>query len=326
VYSSLIADTEILIMLGFIAIIAVTLSYQYGKSRAVQVPRSGYRVPDLRELVVMAKYAVLTVGAKNLQEKLVEALGPLWTGEVQGNTILLRLIRHKFFSEPRLKLPWRKAGEKGYERMLWETRSGLPMDVQMVGSYSLQTNWVFDVTIRPVLYYRITQMQLLECTDQDIQEAQHECVLFAERLRGIMAATELQPPSVSSFGPVTDVRRRLIQFGLNSQADLLAQAETKIPKGEAQDAVKNCRSAVEQVTESLMMRQKLLPTNSFKNNLERLVSKKYIDGWASSFIHDIYYSPVSQIAHDKDAVGPQVAKYLLRVTEDTISFLLDRIS
>jgi hypothetical protein len=71
---------------------------------------------------------------------------------------------------------------------------------------------------------------------------------------------------------------------------------------------------------------KLPPTNSFKNNLERLASKKYIDGWVSSFIHEIYYTPVSQIAHDKDVVGPQVAKYLLRVTEDTISFLLDRIS
>jgi len=291
-----------LFMLGIIAVSAVAISYQYGKSKAVQVPRSGYRVPDLKELVVTAKYAVVTTGPKNLQEQLVEALssyqgGPIWIGEVQGNTISLRLFRPQFFAEPRLKPPWRKAiGKSSYARMLWETRSGVPMDVQMVGSYSLQTNWIFDVTIRPVLYYRITQMKLLECTDQDIQEAQHECVLFADRLRGIMAGTELQPPSISSFGPVTDVRRRLIQFGLNSQADLLAQAETKIAKGEAQDAVKNCRSAVEQVTESLMMRQKLPPTNSFKNNLERLASKKYIDGWASSFIHEIYYSPVSQIA------------------------------
>lgn len=42
-------------------------------------------------------------------------------------------------------------------------------------------------------------------------------------------------------------------------------------------------------------------------------------------IYEFYYRLVSEDAHDKYVPGPKEARFILRVTEDNIEFLLDRI-
>jgi len=83
----------------------------------------------------------------------------------------------------------------------------------MVGSDLRNGEIEFDVTIHPSLYKLVTQLKRLECTDQEIQEAQHECILFANELNGIMGGTELERPSIVS--PVvsrTEVRNQIYMF------------------------------------------------------------------------------------------------------------------
>jgi len=317
-------------------LLLVLVAYSYGRSGKVQVPREGYRLPSLRELVVTAKFSVVATSVVEVHQKLMQTLNPhaelpFWTGTVHGNFIELQFTRpqevEEWIKQPLLKWHWRKPSPLNlYYRTLRESRSGIPMNVTMIGSNSSQGAIDFDVTILPNLYYWVNQLKLLECTSQQIEEAQHECCSFADELRGMLGGTELQAPQVSAVGPATDVRRKLTRYGLDSQADLLTQAETKIMGGQVEDGVKNCRSAVEQVTEKLIIRHGLHPTNTFANNITSLESNKYLDPQIGEFIRRGLYAFLSSVAHDKYAPTPRVAKYVLAMTEETVDFLLDRLS
>lgn len=311
-------------------------AYSYGRSGRKQVPREGYRLPRLRELVVTAKFSVVATSVVEVHRKLMQTLNPhaelpFWTGTVQGNFIELHYGRpqevEEWIKQPLLKWHWRKPSPLNlYYRTLLESRSGIPMNVTMIGSYSSQGAIDFDVTVLPNLYYWVYQLKLLECTSQQIEEAQHECCSFADQLRGMLGGAELQAPQVSAVGPATDVRRKLTRYGLDSQADLLTQAEMKIMGGQVEDGVKNCRSAVEQVTEKLIIRNGLHSTNTFANNITSLESNKYLDPRIGEFLRRGLYAFLSSVAHDKYAPTPRVAEYVLAVTEETVAFLLDRLS
>lgn len=329
-------DPAMFAMISVLVMLLVIAAYQIGRTRAIQVPRGGYRSPTLREIVVTAKFSVPATTTEEVCRRLLETLNPspiapFWTGTVKGNFIELQYRRpekvRELVEQPLLNWHWRKTSPlKQHQHTLFESRAGIPMGVQMLGNPSGTGKIDFDVTVLPVLYYRVTQYHLMECTPQQIEEAQHECSSFVNELRGILGGDELQSPQVTASGPATDVRRKLVQFGLNSQADLLTQAETKIMAGQIDDGVKNCRSAIEQIAEKLMIRHRLRPTNAFANNISSLESNKYLDPQIGEFIRKGLYTVLSGVAHDKYAPGPKVAKYILATTEETIGFLLDRMS
>jgi len=323
-----ISDSNLILIVILVALLIVAV-YEHGKSKARvrSVPREGYRTPHLEELIVRAKYAVKATNVEQVYSRLYAALNPeprietYWYGDRQGNTIIFE----RELGEPRTK-PSKELDytEKFFQKLI-ETRSGVPMDVVMVGSDVGNGSIEFDVTIRPVMYRRIGQLHLLEYTDQQIQEAQHECTEFANQLKGMMGAVELEPPAIRLAASITDLRKQLRRLGMPSQADLLVEAETKISIGQAPDGVKNCRSAVEQVLRNLMKRVGLDPTDSFKHDLDRLVKHQHVDPWISESIHQFHYRLLSEDAHDKYRPKPMEAEYILALTEETISFLLKRI-
>jgi len=311
------------------AIFVAYLAYDYGKSKArfYYVPRNGYRSPDLGQLVISAKYAIKATSIEQIYEKMQDNLnfgrpGSLWIGSLRGNTITFTRV----LGTPRKDLLRKHKDESPFLLKLGETRSGSPIDFLMVGSDVKDGRIEFDVTVRPVLYRQIAQLGKLECTDQEIQDAQHECISFVQSvLKGMSGGTEIDPPSVRSARLTTDVRRRLTMWAMPSQADLLDKAEAKIIAGAPEDGAKNCRSALEQVLENLMTRVSLERTDSFIHNLERVASHKYLDPWVVESIHQFYYRLVSEDAHDKYKAGPKEARYILLMTEATIEFLLSRI-
>lgn len=322
-------DISYAFALVVVAIFVAYLAYDYGKSKArfYYVPRNGYRSPDLEQLVIRAKYAIKATSVKQIFEKIQDNLnfgwpGSLWTGDLRGNTISFTRV----LGTPRKDLLRRFKDASPFLLKLGETRSGIPIDLLMVGSDVKDGRVEFDVTVRPALYRQIAQLGKLECTSQEIQDAQHECISFVQSvLKGMPGGIEIDPPSVRSASLMTDVCRRLTMWGMPSQADLLDKAEAKIIAGAPEDGAKNCRSAVEQVLENLMIRVGLERTDSFTHNLERVASHRYLDPWVAESIHQFYYRLVSEDAHDKYRPGPKEARYILSMTEAAIEFLLSRI-
>lgn len=312
--------------------------YAYGKTKArvYVVPRTGFRAPDLGQLVVRAKYLVKGMTFDQVFDNLYRALNnefeeTEFMGETHGNAMTFTRTLVKLKKAPsRFGLrSGREHSEESYQKeyflKLAKTRSGIPMKVVIVGN-NVEGGIELDLTLMPVLYNKIAQLGWPQCTDQDIQEAQHECTTFAGQLKGMMGAAELEKPSIHPPTLVTDVRRRLIALGMSKQAELLQEAEAKITAGVPSDGVKNCRSAVEQVSASLMTRVGLGQTDSFKHDLDRLVSNRRLDPWIADSIHRFYYALVSEDAHDKYRPGYDEGKYILAMTENTIEFLLKRIA
>jgi hypothetical protein len=302
----------------------IFLAYQAGqrKTHFYPVPRHGYTTPDLRQLVVKAKYKVKAESVEDIESRLKNL--EKWLVYRRGNVIFVKL---PIFTASRRRNPFSKNEDRQQEyfRNLAATRHGIPFDLSMVGS-KLNGAWEFDVTVRPVLYFQITQLGMLECTEQDIQDAQHECIQLANEVRGMVEGVELEAPGTRATRLPSNVQKELVKLRLTAQAELLTQAQDKMLTGNSPDGVKNCRSALEQVLDELLDREGLGRTVSFKHNLDRLVAQKYLEPVLASSIYQFYYRLVSEDAHDKYSPRPQDAQYILALTEDTISYLLKRLS
>lgn len=328
------ADTmDLPTALIFIVLAALT-AYFYGKGKRQIIRISGedYQIPALNQIIVNAKYVVKAASIQDVYEVLKGELNQgmaqvFWKGVRQRNALTFdRVLPESLLDSLREKVDLKKLD--GFQKrtlVMSRTRSGLPMQLRMVGSETESGEIEFEATVLPVMYFKIAQTSQKEFTKHEIEEAQHECMSFASQLRGIIGGREVEPPRVMSPVSQTDVRRRLVSFNMTSQAELLASAETKIQKGEAPDGVKNCRSALEQTVEKLITRINLEPTDSFRHNLDRLVKNRYLDPLIADSIQEIHYRLLSEDVHDKYSPKPKEARFILDMTETTIGFLLGRI-
>lgn len=324
-------DLVTLILLILTAVIAYTFGKGKTKIVYLQVPRRGYKSPDLRQLIVKARFSV-TDNAEDVEKKLKASLNPdsdnpQWLITKKGNVIEVHLLVGILRDSYDLMSPRKRDdpdSQAEYFAALDKIRAGIPKDVLMVGSEN-DGRLEFDVTVRPVLYFKVTQTHVLECTEQEIQEAQHECAMFASKLSGIIGGKEIEAPTARALALPSDVQRVLVALGMQSQANLLVEGEDKILSGNSPDGVKNCRSALEQVLQQLMTRKALDPTNSFKHNLERLVSKNYLNHTMKEAIYEFHYRLLCEDTHDKFSADPREGKYIMAVTQDTIDFLIDAV-
>jgi hypothetical protein len=327
----------VLLVLGLVGLVA----YDYGKRRTkADYDSKEYRPPNLGQLVVKAKLRVEAQSMGEVASKLMHGIGPNQQGLKSPTTMVSRIpgflitsagnlidLTHPLIQRrgPSIFNKLRTDDQQKYFKKLSETRPGIPIHAQMVGEKQ-DGDICFDLTIKPALYMKVTQLvDFRKCTEQDIQDAQHECASFANETRGIVEGTWDEEPAAGGSRFPSDVQNELMTFGMTKQAELLSEAEGKIAGGAPPDGVKNCRSALEQVVENLLARMQLDRANSFKNNLLRLVSHKYLDQQLADAIYEFYYRLVSEDAHDKYEAGPKEARYILSMTESAIHFLLDRV-
>jgi hypothetical protein len=318
-------DISELAIVALVLALATFFAYDEGKKRArfYFVPRRGYLTPDLRQMLVTAEFRVKGTSTAEAAGKLREALNPnsslsSWIVTTHGNMITL--------AYPLVTDSLRKPDEyqKAYFRNLVGKRSGVPLGVDIVGTEH-DSYMDFDIEIKPALYFKVTQLREMECTEQEIQDAQHEGIAFANKIRGVIGAAELEPPAPQGGRFPSSVQKNLTAFGMGRPAELLSEAEQKIVGGRSSDGVKNCRSALEQTLESLVERNGLGKTGSFRHNLDRLIAKKYLAKEMADAIYEFYYRLVSEDVHDKYSAGPKEGKYVLDVTEVTIGYLLERL-
>ena len=168
------------VVLVLVVTILVIFAYSAGqrKARFYPIPRRGYTTPDLRQLVVYAKYRV-TGNIDDIELRLRNGLNPSYSANIidslewgitrQGNVIRASYLTVRLRPRSRFRRNRKRASDDEYFRRLAATRHGVPHDLRMVGT-NLDGAWEFEVTVRPVLYYQVTQGTSLECTEQDIQE------------------------------------------------------------------------------------------------------------------------------------------------------------
>lgn len=130
-----------LVIVGICLVVAVYIAYDVGKSKArtYYIPRRGYKSPDLRQLIVKAKFSVDET-VDEVSKKLSASLNPYsvpsqWIITTKGNVIELSYPvlppREPFFPRKRKK---NVDEDEEYFAALRRRRSGVTHDVLMVGS------------------------------------------------------------------------------------------------------------------------------------------------------------------------------------------------
>ncbi len=302
-------------------ILVAVIAYMFGKQRELskRFPKDAYRRPELEQLVVRARYGMPYMAVDEILEKVVKSLNyggqvELWGGASVGQSIILvRKLpapRNRFFDR-----------SDDYFKQLSNARPGLPNEVSIIFDHEQGGRMEAEILVKPVMYFIIAQQGGIDQLGQHISDAQIEATELIKKIMvAVLGGTEIEPAAVRPLVRITELRSKLAQRGLNSVSELLSQADTKLIQGNPEDAVKNCRSVLEQVME-YTMEHTVGKTDKFGNDLTKLRANKKIDKWTETFISS-FYSYISEDVHDRFKANPGEGKLVLQTTETVCDYLL----
>jgi hypothetical protein len=199
-------------------------------------------------------------------------------------------------SETKVKELWAKIRDK--------RRTGMPLTLSLIVIEHQEGGILLDVECRPALWYRITQTARASCSENDVQEALLECSLFVKSVMSGLKGKAIEPVSVYPIIQRTEIKSRLLNLGLNDTVDHMNKAERHIVQNNFEESLKSLRTAFEKMIDWELKKRGLDKTDNYKNDLERLKSKGFIDSITTELIQT-YYRCLSNIAvHAKGEVPP----------------------
>lgn len=246
--------------------------------------------PTLESITVKGKYRLLATDFSHIAFLIYEFLKEYgWVKYYEiGNSIILQHVK-----------PGAEVGS-----YLKKTRPGLPMYLSLILVEKLQNSILVEVECRPTMWFRISVLGENEFTDNQVQEALLETESFVKQTMSAFEAKEVEPISVYPIIQRTEIRNRLLNLGLEEAVRHLDKAEKHIVQNNFEESLKSSRTAFEKMIDWEIKKRGLEKTNNYKNDLERLQSKGFIDLITTELIQT-YYRCLSNIAvHAKGEVPP----------------------
>ncbi len=152
--------------------------------------------------------------------------------------------------------------------------------------------------------FHITRLTTKEFEENQIQEALIECGLFMKKAMSGLKGRWIEPIAVYPIIERQEIKSRLLNLGIEETVDHLEKAERHIVQNNFEESLKSSRTAFEKMIDWEIKKRGLEETNNYKNNLERLKSKGFIDPLTTELIQT-YYRCLSNIAvHAKGEVPP----------------------
>lgn len=248
-----------------------------------------YIIPSLESITVKGKYLIRS-GFDAIEKKLREALEPhLWKVMYDiGESITLL-----------------KRGDKWPDH-IERLRAGTPTYLSVIVIEHSTTGVLVEIECRPAMWFKISTLKQSSFTENEVQEALFESRSFVKQVMSIFKAKEVEPISVYPIIERMKIRSRLQNLGLKRIVKLLGKAEKHIVQNNFTDSLKSSRTAFEKMIDWQMKKRGLDETNNYRNNLERLKSKGYLDSHTTELMQT-YYRYLSNIAvHEKGEVEPGI--------------------
>jgi len=156
------------------------------------------------------------------------------------------------------------------------------------------------------MWYRISQLLEANFTENQVQEAISDCRAFVKQIMSIFKGKEVEPVSVYPIIQRTEIKSRLLNLGLEKVVSLLNEAEKHIVQNNFKESLKSSRTAFEKTIDWQIKKRGLEQTNNYRNNLERLRSKGFLDSETTEMLQS-YYRCLSNIAvHEKGEIKPGI--------------------
>jgi hypothetical protein len=191
-----------------------------------------------------------------------------------------------------------------FEKVVRNYRVGIPCRFCITAIEHFDDSTLVDVQCLPVMWYKITYSGEVEFTENQVQEALIECSVFVKQVMSVFKGKEIEPISVYPVIQRTEIKGRLSNLGLKKIVDHLDKAEKHIVQNNFPESLKSSRTAFEKMIDWQMKKRGLEQTNNYKNDLERLKSKGFVDSETTELIQT-YYRCLSNIAvHSKVETEP----------------------
>ena len=276
--------------------------------------------PSLESIAVRGKYQIPEIDFGVIESLLSEetSTGVLfdWAGpERIGESLSLFNIGFKYKTEASKKvfskgvtsstlLSMADEMVKKAEKELLKIRPGIPESFLIITLEHLNNGIIVEVECRPLMWYLISKGLKLNFTENQVEEAISECRDFVKQIMSLFKGKEIEPVSVYPIIKRTEIKSRLLNLGLEEVVSPLDKAEKHIVQNNFTDSLKSSRTAFEKMIDWQMKKRGLEQTNNYKNDLERLKSKGYLDKETAELLQS-YYKCLSTIAvHERGEVEP----------------------
>lgn len=182
---------------------------------------------------------------------------------------------------------------------LEHSRKGSPFDINISTREHQSDGIIIEILCRPVMYYLITQLVIFEFATTMVEEALIECQTFVKNLLSVVNTKEIQPVSTYPIIHRTEIKGKLINLGLKRIVKLLDTSERHITQSNFEASLTSSRTAFEKMIDLQMKKRGLKQTNNYKNDVDRLRSKGYLDTETAKLLQS-YYRCISMIGvHEK---------------------------
>jgi len=203
----------------------------------------------------------------------------------------------------KLRKPYDMISSKEYSdawrKRITTSRHGTPVFVFITVIEHLASGALLEVECRPAMWFRITQLQEEKFTENSVQEALMECKILVKQLMSVLKAKEVEPISVYPIIQRTEIKNRLLNLGLKEMVSHLDDAERHIVQNDFVESLTSSRTSFEKMIDWHMKKRGLEQTNNYKNDLERLGARGYLDPDTAQLLQS-YYRCLSVIGvHEK---------------------------
>lgn len=210
------------------------------------------------------------------------------------------------WSNPPKPLP--KDVAEAWQKYLNTIRPGIPAYLSITMIELRKTSMLVEVECHSVMWHMIAYTGGREetFTENEVEEALYECKIFLKQVMSIFRGKEIEPASVYPIIPRSEIKGRLVNLGLKRMVNILDKAEKHIVQNNFAESLKSSRTAFEKMVDWQMKKRGLEQTNNYKNDLERLRSKGYLDKETTKLLQT-YYRCLSNIAvHEREAIEPGI--------------------
>jgi len=229
--------------------------------------------PSLESITVRAKYLIFEKEFNSIQKKLRENNSISTRFHIfapVGDSI--RLVSFKLRNKN-----GKKKDYNIYVKELEKSRVGDVFLFTLIVLEHLDNGLLVDIECRPRMWYRIAQLHESTFSENQVQEAIIECKSFVRQIMSMFKAKEVEPVSVYPIIQRTEIKGRLTNLGLKVVVGHLDKAEKHITQNNFEDSLKSSRTAFEKTIDWEMKKRGLGNTDNYKNDLERLRSKGFLD-------------------------------------------------
>jgi len=257
--------------------------------------------PSLESITVRAKYEIPETDFDDIYNKVWEELQ---YDDWQVLSTIGESFQLMYWKKSTKKIS--KAGEAWLE-FIRGLRSGIPVYFSILAIEHHRESMFVEVECHPAMWHIIAYTYGKEAsfTENEVQEALFECRTFVKQVMSIFHGKAIEPVSVYPVIQRTEIKSRLQNLGLKRIVNFLDKAEKHIVQNNFAESLKSSRTAFEKMIDWQMKKRGLDKTSNYKNDLERLRSKGYLDPETTKLLQT-YYRCLSNIGVHERGIEPGI--------------------